>query len=464
MDMRSYLDRGRLHSREEAAILSIFDGTNKLTAEEAAEKCSSVFGIRMDAAYAKRILEKLADDRLVGNTVNYGRDFTQRPGYKILWDGMREAGRLNPAARAIERVDSLCYPLSSDLKSFAILAMEPGKAYSRKELDDHVSGFLGGKVSLPERALVNYFWRWKDPVVPVKVLQSHSIMGEVNWITLMKEEWARHTYDPVIVAAVQVAVQLSREFGRRVTLAEIFGPSSSPGGHSKGASVYAIISTLANSKNDYTFNGLKKEIIEKFGIEARHEIKKLAEMGIIDYRSTRIRNAVDNSSGTRYIRSGLVGVEDTVEKVINDRPYLRAVKHLVRSTVEIAAASDGWIKPEDIAKRLGCGVDSVGKVLSAMAKNGLLAKWEDGSNESSIVRANRITRYMWDGIFSRIRDMAWFMHSYEPDKYGRAEESVAWASDRPASFLEGDMAEHAISMVGAYLRNKMDEMGIARKE
>ena len=464
MDTREYARARRLHSREDAAILSIFDGIHQLAAEEVAEKCRSIFRIQMDTSSAKSMLDRLADDGLVDNTMNRGSTFMQKPGYKISWDGMRESTRLNPAEKAIEMVDSLCYPLSSDLKAFTILAMEPGRKYYPADLGAYIAGRLEGKVAIPPRALINYFSRWKDPVAPVKATQEHSMRGNVNWVSVQKEPWASYTYDPIIVDAMRAAVGLSHEFGRTVTLAEIFGPSSSPGEHSKGASVYAIINTLANSQRDYTYKGLQREIIGMFGIDARHEIYKLSRMGAIYYRSTyaSAENGPHRIAG--YIRRAPIDVEKAMDSVVELRPYLSKGMKSVRSTVEIAAESDGRLEPKEVAARSGCDLGSVSKVMSAMAKAGLLARWDDGSNENSVVRANRITHYLWREVFSHIGEMAWFMHTYGTESYSRAPESVAWAGRHAASSLEGELASNVIGMVGAYSLNKKEEMGLARRD
>ena len=464
METKEYARGGRLHSREEAAILGIFDGIHQLTAEEAAERCSNGFGIRIDTASAKNILDRLAEDGLVDNTLNYGSTFAQKPGYKIRWEGMREAARLNPAEKAIGMVDSLCYPLSSDLKAFAILTMEPGRKYYTAELDALITEKLGGKVAVPPRALTNYFCRWKDPLTPVKAMQEHSIRGNVNWVSVQKESWASYTYDPIIIGAMQIAAQLSHEFGRTVTLAEIFGPSSSPGGHSKGASIYAIINTLANSERDYTFKGLENDIIRRFGIDVRHEIRTLSKMGAIDYRSTYPRAENSSSMRASYIRRVPIDVEKAMDRVVEIKPYLSKGMRVVKSTVEIAAESNGRLEPKEVAARSGCNLASVGKVMSAMAKAGLLAKWEDGSNENSVVRANRLTHYLWRGIFSHIGEMAWFMHMYGTEMHTRAAGSAAWTGRQGAFSLDGELTGHAIEMVSTYILNKKEEMGIARKD
>ncbi len=464
METRGYARSGRLRSREEAAMLSIFDGIHQLTAMEAAERYHRSYGLRIDAADAKRILDGLSEDGLISNTLDNGSTFTQKPGYKIRWEGMRESARLNPAEKAIGMVDSLCYSLSSDLKALAILAMDPGKKYSSSELNECVSSRLGGQVSIPQRALMNYFCRWNDAVVPVKVIPEHSIKGSVNWVSAQKEAWSQRTYDPIIIGAIRAAVGLSKEFGRTVTIAEIFGPSSSPGGHTKGASVYAIINTLANAERDHTYNGLRSEIMSRFGIDVRHEIRMLSKIGAIDYSSTYVRMGTGSSSRTSYIRKSPIDVEKAMDKVVEIKPYLSKGMRAVRSTVEIVAALEGRFEPKEVASRSGCGLDSVRKVMAAMAKMGLLAKWEGGSNEKSIVRANRVTHYMWREIFSPIGEMAWFMHTYGTGMYSRAAESVAWAGRQGESSLDGELAENVVRLVGAYIRNKKEEMGLARRD
>ena len=190
----------------------------------------------------------------------------------------------------------------------------------------------------------------------------------------------------------------------------------------------------------------------------------LSKMGAIDYRSTYAREENGPHRRASYIRKAEIDLEKAMDKVVEAKPYFSKGMRVVKSTVEIAAASNGRLEPRDVSALSGCDLASVGKVMAAMAKAGLLAKWEDGSNESSTVRANRLTHYLWREAFSRIGEMAWFMRTYSADMYSRAPESVAWAGQQGASSLDGELAGHAIKMVEAYILNKKEGMGLARKD
>ncbi|MEM3841577.1 MAG: hypothetical protein QXN59_02715, partial [Candidatus Micrarchaeaceae archaeon] len=326
---------------------------------------------------------------------------------------------------AINEVDSLSYALSSDLKAATILAMKPSKEYSREELAEEVSEFLGNCVKVSPETVANYFARWHSNIRPVNVKREHSRKGNVEWITMRKEKWAECIYDPIIIKAMETVLRLGAKMGKELTLSDVFGPSSTPGAYSKGANIYTITKTLVSSDKNYTYKGLVKKIAESYGITARHQIRVMADIGLIDYSSIRPRGTEAHREWSRYIKMREIKTEEAVSRLIESKPYLNKIIPSIERVVCSINRADGWIDPRKISKESGVQLGGCMKIMANLCKAGFLGRRESGGYEISIVKANNNTISLWDGALWHMGELAWFMHSYV-GQWGRAPETVEW--------------------------------------
>ena len=441
--------KSRIITREEAAILSVFNGITPMTDAQVANGCSKALKADISVNKVSGILKSLREEGLVRlDSENRGYQ-TGNFGYMIKWNGVTACAHINPFIEPIEEIDSLMYAISSDVKAATILSMDPSKSYSRSDITSSLSSFgINGVVS--SAAVMKYFIKWGNGLQPVRIAREHSARGEVEWASARKEEWAQKVYDPVISRAIDTVLLIGKTSGRRLTLCDVFGPSSTPGKHAKGAAIYAIAKTLVTAGKDYTYNGLLKEAADLYGVNARHQINVMAELGLIDYSSVYPRGENADLKRSRYLKMHEIDDEEAFNAVISMKPYLRSSSPSIRRVITAIKSSTGWLGPYAISENADVSAGVGMKIMACLCKAGYLGRREEGGNATSVVRANQNTFTMWDNFLKPVGELAWFVHNYR-NELGRVEEAVGWVRDEIAKGKSADLASKAKELVERYM-------------
>ncbi|MFZ8830378.1 MAG: hypothetical protein ACO2OO_02940 [Candidatus Aenigmatarchaeota archaeon] len=324
--------------------------------------------------------------------------------------------------------------LSPDPKGLALLATDPEKAYTKKELYDQFLNFYGlDKLPITKDAVWAYFkgdlsnsLRGSSLEAIGTVVKLRIKKITVNYVTAyQKTDAGRDFGDPIVAIGTYVVNKLSEMNAGYCSLWRILGAAQVPKEieHRRGFRVYQIIKFLAeNQESKFT----QAEICDELGIgyvSASYILKHLGKAGVIYYFSS--HREVEGRRQKGWAQYRLAGELDDTEEIVKKarklKPWFSNVGDLRRVVRYIRKKPNDIFERNKLSEKLKIRPKIISHCLSILSELGYLSYELKGREIQSVAKANDITRILWEELFEPIERVAYSLNPNDSELRERLE-------------------------------------------